>query len=66
MKTEILITNMLSAILGSFVFCFTFFYTANGVFYLLTKRSLFNITPVITLVTCLVFMVTYLMFAKWE
>lgn len=66
MKTEVLITNILSAILGSFVFCFAFFYTANGIFYLLVKRKLLNITPGITLVTCLVFMVTYLIFAKWK
>ncbi len=66
MKTEILITNLLSAILGSFVFCLTFFYTANGLFYLLLKKPFFHITKEIVIVTCIVFMITFLWFAKWE
>ena len=66
MKTEILLTNILAAILGSFVFCFAFFYTANGIFYLLVKRILLHVTPGVLAITCFAFMAAYLMFAKWE
>ena len=66
MKIETVITNMLAAGLGSCVFSFTFFYTANGIFLLLFKKPFFHVTRELSVGTCIVFIVAYLFCTKWE